>query len=126
MTRAVQTVGIALTLAYGAFIVWVYTTQPRTIAELKNAAAVQANVYEVDRVQFDLAMRSFRQGQYKIAIDHFVVADPAARDPKTQFLVAYSHYALGKGRIYDDDKEFNQALASVDRCLEIAPNNTYT
>ena len=126
MTRTVQTAGVALTLAYGAFVVWVYATQPRTIAELKNAAAVQANVYEVDRAQFDLAMRSFRQGQYRIAIDHFVLADPAARDPKTQFLVAYSHYALGKGRLYDDDKEFNEALASVDRCLEIAPNNTYT
>ena len=124
MTRTIQTAGIALTLAYGAFVVWVYATQPRTIAELKNAAAVQANVYEVDRARFDLATRSFRQGQYRIAIDHFAAADPAARDPKTQFLVAYSHYALGKGRVYDDDKEFREALASVDRCLEVAPNNT--
>jgi tetratricopeptide (TPR) repeat protein len=126
MTRTVQSVGIAATVAYAAFVVWLYVTQPRSIEELKNAAAVQTNVYTVDAVQFDLAMKAFRAGQYRIAVDHFLRADPASADPKTQFLVAYSHYALGRGRVYDDDGEFKAALAAVDRCLEVAPNHTYT
>jgi tetratricopeptide (TPR) repeat protein len=115
-----------MTILYGAFIVWIYVAQPRSIEELKTAAAVQADVYQVDRVRFDEAVRAFREGQYQIAIDHFLRADPATRDPKTQFLIAYSHYALGRGRLYDDDEQFKAALAAVDRCLEIAPNNTYT
>jgi tetratricopeptide (TPR) repeat protein len=122
----VQTIGIAATVAYAAFVLWLYVTQPRTIEELKTAAAVQTNVYEVDAARFDLGMRAFRRQQYRIAIDHFTRADAAARDPKTLFLIASSHYALGRGRLYDDDTEFQAALASVDRCLEVAPNNSST
>jgi hypothetical protein len=126
MTRTVQSLGIGATLLYGAFVVWLYATQPRSIAELQTAAAVQANVYAVDPVQFDEAMRAFRQQQYQIAADHFTRADPAQHDPKTQFLIAYSHYAIGHGTLYDDDKEFRVALEAIDRCLAVAPNNTYT
>jgi hypothetical protein len=125
MTKTIQSVGVAATVAYAAFVVWLYVAQPRTIDELKTAAAVQANVYQVDPAQFDLAMRSFRDGQYRIAVDRFGRADPAARDPKTQFLVAYAHYALGRGRIYDDDDEFKAALVAVDRCIEVAPDHAY-
>ena len=126
MLRTVQSIGIALTIAYATLIVWIYVTQPRSIDELANAAAVQANVYHVDPVQYDLALTAFRSGQYRIAIDRFRRADPAAADPATQFLIASAHYALGKGRLYDDDTEFAAALTAVDRCLEIAPNHTYT
>lgn len=126
MTRTVQSVGISVTLLYAAFVVWVYVTQPKSIEEMKNAAAVQANVYTVDAARFDLGMKAFREKQYRIAIDHFAAADPAARDPKTQFLIAYAHYALGRGTIYDDDTEFKAALTAVDRCLEVAENNSYT
>jgi tetratricopeptide (TPR) repeat protein len=126
MTRAIQLGGIIATVLYAVFVVWLYVAQPRSIEELKTAAAVQTNVYTVDAVQFDLAMKAFREKQYRIAADHFTRADPAAQDPKTQFLVAYSHYALGRGRLYDDDAEFKVALAAVDRCLEVAPNHAYT
>ena len=47
-TRAIQAAGVVGTLAYGVFVVWLYVAQPRTIDELKTAAAVQANVYAVD------------------------------------------------------------------------------
>jgi tetratricopeptide (TPR) repeat protein len=126
MTRVVQSVGIAATVAYAAFVVWLYVTQPRSIEELKNAAAVQTNVYAVDAAQFDLGLKAFREKQYRIAVDRFRRADPAAADPRTQFLIAYSHYALGRGTVYDDDGEFKEALAAVDRALEVAPNHTYT
>jgi tetratricopeptide (TPR) repeat protein len=124
--KVVQAAGIAVTVLYAAFVVWLYVAQPRSIEELKTAAAVQTNVYSVDPAQFDLAVTAFRERQYRIAIDHFLLADPAARDPKTQFLVAYAHYALGRGRLYDDDEEFKAALAAVDRCLEAAPGHAYT
>lgn len=126
MARIVQSIGIAATLVYGTAIVWLYVAQPRTIAEMKTAAAVQANVYEVDPAQFALAMEAFRDKQYRIAVDRFRRADPAARDAKTQFLIAYSHYALGKGTFYDDDKEFGAGLAAVDRAIEVAPGNAFT
>jgi hypothetical protein len=126
MPRIVQAVGIAVTLLYGAFVVWIYVTQPRSIAELQTAAAVQANVYTVDQPQFDEAVRAFRAGQYQIAIDHFERADTAHRDPKTQFLIAYAHYAVGHGTLYDDDARFKLGLEAIDRCLAVAPNNTFT
>jgi tetratricopeptide (TPR) repeat protein len=124
--RTVQSVGIAVTVVYAAVVVWLYVVQPKSLAEATTAAAVQTNVYQVDPVQDRLAVEAFRAGRYRIAIDHFRLADPAARDARTQFLVAYSHYALGKGRVYDDDKEFTAALAAVDRSLEVAPNHTFT
>ncbi len=122
----IQAIGIAATLVYGVAIAWVYVTQPRTLAELKNAAAVQANVYTVDDARFALGLKAFRDRQYRIAINQFAAADPANRDPKTQFLIASSHYALGKGRVYDDDDEFAAALVAVDRCLQATPNGSYT
>ena len=126
MARTVQIVGIVGTIAYAVAIVWLYATQPRSLAEAATAAAVQANVYEVDQTQYDLAMQAFRDKQYRIAIDRFRRADPASRDAKTQFLIAYSHYALGKGTLADDDTEFAAALAAVERAIEVAPNHTFT
>lgn len=126
MTRTIQSVGIAATAVYAIFVVWLYVAQPRTIAELQTAAAVQVNVYQVDPIQFDLAMQAFRDKQHAIAVDRFRRADPAARDAKTQFLIATSHYEMGKGTLYDDDEQFRAALAAVDRALEVAPNNTFT
>lgn len=126
MTRAIQWAGIVVTLVVGAGIVWLYATQPRSIAELRTNAAVQANLYEVDRTQYDLALAALRDKQYRIAIDRLRRADTAGKDPQTQFLVAVSHYELGRGRVYDDDTEFKAALEAVDRCLANAPNNTFT
>lgn len=125
-TRFVQALGIALTLGYGALVLWLYATQPRSIEDIKTAAAVQANVYAIDQAHYDQGVRAFKEKQFRIAADHFAAADPASRDPKCQFLVAHSHYSQGAGAVYDDDKEFVLSLAAVDRCLEVAPNNTYT
>lgn len=126
MTRAIQWAGIVVTVVVGSAIVWLYATQPKSIAELRTNVAVQANLYEVDRVQFDLGKTAFRERQFRIAIDRFTRADTAAKDPTTQFLIATAHYELGRGSVYDDDTEFTAALAAVDRCLANAPNRTFT
>lgn len=126
MTRAIQWAGIVMTVAVSAGIVWLYATQPRSISELRTNVAVQANLYEVDRVQYDLGTKAFREKQFRIAIERFTRADAASKDPQTQFLIATSHYELGRGNIYDDDTEFTAALAAVDRCLANAPDHTFT
>lgn len=126
MSRAIPWAGIAVTVVVGAGIVWLYATQPKSISELRTNVAVQVNLYEVDRVQYDLGQKAFREKQFRIAIERFSRADPASRDPQTQFLIAASHYELGRGTVYDDDTEFAAALAAVDRCLANAPNHTFT
>jgi hypothetical protein len=126
VSRTVQSIGIAITVIYAAFVVWIYAAQPKSVAEIGTAAAVTANVYKVDEARFSEAMRNFKLGQFAIAADHFRGADPASQDPKTQFLIAYCHYALGAGTLADDDDQFKLALAAIDRCLELAPNRAFT
>ena len=115
-----------MTVVVSAGVVWLYATQPRSISELRTNVAVQANLYEVDRVQYDLGKAAYREKQYRIAIERFTRADSAARDPQTQFLIAASHYELGRGRVYDDDTEFSAGIAAIDRCLDSAPDHTFT
>lgn len=51
----------------------------------------------------------------------FMRADPAERDAKTQFYIAYSYYRQGWGRLYHDDRLYNEGLPVVDRALALAP-----
>ncbi|MCC6743109.1 MAG: hypothetical protein IT175_04545 [Acidobacteria bacterium] len=126
MERIIPWIGAVVTVAGCVGLVWIYATQPRSISELRTNAAVQANLYEIDRTQFDLGRAAFREGQFRIAIDRFARADAASRDPQSQFLIAASHYELGRGHVYDDDTEFAAALAAIDRCLANSPNRTFT
>ena len=52
----------------------------------------------------------------------FQRADPAQRDPQTQFYIAYSFYRQGWGRVYNDDVLFKQGLETIDRAIALAPN----
>jgi hypothetical protein len=99
--------------------------QPRSFAEIKTQAAVEANVYSVKQDNFDEAISQFNQGQHQVAIDQFKLADPAERDAQTQFYIAYSYYLLGRGRFTDDDEMFQKGLAAIDRCIARAPNNIF-
>ncbi|HXG66508.1 MAG TPA: hypothetical protein VNO70_15520 [Blastocatellia bacterium] len=120
-----QITGLIIALLYGAGIVWLYVRQPRTLQEIKTQAAVEVNVYQVKQENFDEAIKQFNAGQYRAAIDQFQLADPAQRDPKTQFYIAYCYYQLGRGAFSDDDEMFRQGLAAIERCLVNAPNNIY-
>ena len=53
----------------------------------------------------------------------FARADPAQRDPRTQFYVAYSFYRQGWGRLYNDNALFAQGLAAIDRAIAVAPDH---
>ncbi len=110
----IQFVGIAWTLAYAAAVVWLYAAAPRSFAEMRTEASAAVGAYEVDRARFDAARALFLREQYRAARDEWARADPARRDARTQFYVAYSFYREGWGRVYNDDALFRQGLAAAD------------
>jgi len=120
--KLIQSLGIAWTLAYGATVVWLYATAPRSVSEVAREASVAAGTYEVDRARFDAARELFRREQYAAARDEWERADPARRDARTQFYVAYAFYREGWGRVYNDDALFRQGLEAANRALNLSPH----
>ncbi len=53
-------------------------------------------------------------------------ADPAQRDARTQFYIAYSFYREGWGRLYNDDALFRQGIEAVNRALNLTPEGALT
>ena len=120
--RLIQWVGIAWTLVYAAFVVWLYAAAPRSVAEVGTRASVTAGTYEVDRARFDAGRDLFLREQYAAARGEWERADPARRDARTQFYVAYSFYRQGWGRVYNDDELFRRGLEAVDRAIGLSPD----
>ena len=113
--------GIALTLSYGAFVVWVYATQPRTFQDVAQGARVAAGAYQVDVARFDTALSLFHRGQYRAAREEWQRADAARADARTQFYIAYAFYREGWGRLYRDDALYGQGLQAVDSAIALTP-----
>jgi hypothetical protein len=113
--------GIAATLLYGTFVVWVYATQPRTFKEVAQGARVASGAYSVDAARFDTALSLFHRGLYRAAREEWERADPARANARTQFYIAYSFYREGWGRLYHDDTLYAQGLEAVDRALALTP-----
>lgn len=107
--------GLVITTAYGAFVGWVYATRPQSIADVTTFAQVAAGVYRVDEARFASGLDLFRRESFPAARDEWTRADPAQRDPRTQFYVAYSYYRQGWGRFHHDDALYRQGLAAVER-----------
>src|SRR4051812_3941312 len=51
----------------------------------------------------------------------FARADPAVRDARTQFYIAYTFYRQGWGRLYHDDALYRQGIEAVDRAVALSP-----
>jgi hypothetical protein len=128
--KYIQILGTALTFVYGLFIVMLYVSEPRSLAEvpgkarttIENAATtgqVLAGTYDIDKVKFDEGLRAFRQDNFVAARDLFDRADPQKRDARTQFYIAYSFYRQGWGRVSNDDALFKQGLEAADRARMI-------
>jgi len=124
--KYIQMIGTALTVVYGLFIVLIYASEPRSLAEvpskarstIENAATtgqVIIGTYEVDKAKFNEGLRVFRQENFVFARDWFARADPEKRDARTQFYIAYSLYRQGWGRVSNDDALFKQGLEAVER-----------
>jgi hypothetical protein len=117
----IKSVGVAWTILYAAFVVWLYATAPRSFAEATTEASVAAGTYAVDESRFQAARALFGREQYAAARDEWARADPATRDARTQFYVAYAFYREGWGRVYNDDALFKQGLEAVNRAIGLSP-----
>ena len=117
----IKSLGIAWTILYAAFVVWLYAAAPRSFAEATTEASVAAGTYAVDAARFRAARELFGREQYAAARDEWGRADPAARDARTQFYIAYAFYREGWGRVYNDDALFKQGLESIERAINLSP-----
>lgn len=124
--KYIQILGIAMTLVYGLFVIFLYAAEPRSLEDIsskavetvQNAATkgqVITGTYEIDQAKFNEGLNAFRQNNFILARDAFAKADPERRDAKVQFYVAYSFYRQGWGRVSNDDALFKEALESLER-----------
>ena len=124
--KLIQVAGIIWTLVYAGIIVWIYATEPRSFKEVATNTQVAAGTYEVNQEKFNNGLALFRREQFRAARDEWQGADPAQRDPRTQFYIAYACYREGWGRVYDDDALFKQGLEAVNRAISMAPHGMLT
>lgn len=118
--------GIAVTLAYGAFVGWVYATRPQSLSEVATRAEVAAGVYRVDEARFASGLDLFRRESHAAARDEWARADPAQRDPRTQFYIAYAFYRQGWGRLHHDDALYRQGVAAAERAQQASAAAPWT
>lgn len=118
----VRALGVAGSIIYASFIVWLYATGPATIAEVRGGVAAGLGTYQADEQSFQEGLRFFRADQFEAARTAFDRADPARRDSRVQFYVAYSFYRQGWGRLWNDDALFRQGLEALDRAVRVAPD----
>ena len=124
--RIIKVAGLGLTIAYAAFIVWIYATEPRTFKEVTTSAEIAAGTYQIDQEKFNSALSLFRREQFRAARDEWQRADPAQRDPRTQFYIAYSFYREGWGRVYFDQELFKQGVEAVNRAIALSSTSPLT
>ena len=125
-SKIVQLVGFGFTIAYAAFIVWLYATEPRTFKEVRTGAEVAAGAYQINQENFNSALSLFRREQFRAARDEWQRADPAQRDALTQFYIAYSFYREGWGRVYFDQDLFRQGVEAVNRAIALSSTSPLT
>jgi hypothetical protein len=113
--------GLALAVVYMGMIGWLYVRQPQTIAQVTGGLSAAIGAYRIDQQAFDDGLRFFQNDQFVEARMAFARADPAVRDARTQFYIAYSFYRQGWGRLYHDDVLYRQGEEAVDRALALAP-----
>jgi hypothetical protein len=113
--------GLIASLAFAAFIAWTYVQQPQTIAQVTGGLTSSIGAYRVDEQAFADGLAFFRTDQFVEARAAFARADPAERDARTQFYIAYSYYRQGWGRMYSDDELFAEGVKRVDMAIALAP-----
>lgn len=124
--KIIKVGGLGLTIAYAAFIVWIYATEPRTFKEVTTSAEIAAGTYQIDQEKFNSALSLFRREQFRAAREEWQRADPAQRDARTQFYIAYSFYREGWGRVYFDQELFKQGVEAVNRAIALSSTSLLT
>ena len=117
----IRAAGLVVTVVYAAAIVWAYTSQPQSSAEAIGGLAFTVGAYRIDEQAFQDGIGLFRLEKFPESRAAFDRADPARRDSRTQFYIAYSFYREGWRRFYSDDALFKQGLDTVNRAIDLAP-----
>ena len=117
----IRAIGLGGSLIYAVFIGWLYVTAPQTMAEVTGGVAAGLSAYEIDERSFQEGLALFRADKFVAARTAFLRADPARRDSRVQFYVAYSFYRQGWGRAWNDDALFRQGLEALDRAVRVDP-----
>jgi hypothetical protein len=113
--------GLVLVAAYASLLGWLFATQPQTVAEAVGGVAAEFGAYVIDEQAFADGLSYFRKDQFPEARAAFARADPAGRDARTQFYIAYSFYRQGWFRTHRDDDLYKQGLAAVEHAIAVAP-----
>jgi len=121
-----RAVGLAGSLLYAGFIVWVYATGPATMAEMAGGVAASLNAYRADEQSFQEGLVLFRAEKFEAARTAFDRSDPARRDSRVQYYVAYSYYRQGWGRVWSDNVLFTKGLEALDRAVSVEPSGRVT
>ncbi len=128
--KYIQILSLLLVAFFGSFVVWLYWTAPKSIAEVPmkaketietatTKAQVITNTYEVDPQKYNEGLQAFRADNFILARDLFERADPENRDAKTQFYIAYTFYRQGWGRVSSDDELFKQGLEQTNKVIQL-------
>ena len=117
---AIRAVGLTATVLYAGLIGWLFTSQPKTMAEAIGGVAASVGAYRIDEEAFAEGLAYFRRDQFVESRAAFWRADPATRDARTQFYLAYSFYRQGWHRTHHDDALYRQGLEAVDRAIALA------
>ena len=113
----VRLAGLLVAATYAVFIVWLYAVQPRTLTEVRGGVAASIGVYAIDQAAFDEGLQFFRGDRFAEARRAFSRADPAQRDARTQYYIAYTFLREGWGRIYHDDALYRQGQVALQRAV---------
>jgi hypothetical protein len=119
--QIVRALGLALAIVFSGVIVWIHQRQPQTLAQVTGGMASSVGAYRVNQEAFDQGLRFFRNDQFVEARAAFERADPAERDARTQFYIAYAYYRQGWGRVYSDDELFKKGIEAVDKAVALSP-----
>ena len=117
---AVRSAGLAFTLAGCGLLLWLFVQQPTNFEQLTGGVAASVGAYAINQAEFDQGRQFFESDKFVEARAAFARADPASRDARTQFYIAYSFYRQGWGRMYSDDTLFGQGLEAVNRAMALA------
>jgi hypothetical protein len=123
---ATRITGLALAVVYAGLVAWLFMAQPKTLAEAVGGVSAGLGTYAIDAQSFADGLGFFRNDQFTEARAAFARADPAARDARTQFYIAYSFYRQGWHRTFRDDELYRQGVAAVDRAISLAPGGRLT
>jgi hypothetical protein len=115
--------GVLFSFAYGTLIVWCYASQPQSMAQVTGGLTSQVGAYRIDEQAFADGLGFFRRDAFIEARAAFARADPAQRDGRAQFYIAYTFYRQGWGRVYNDNTLFAEGLVAVDRAIALAPDH---